>query len=205
MRCCAVHLVASKMATVQEHARCVGWPFETKSVIQTQWNYRTHISINNLNVIRHQRLVRFLEAGKVHDRPRCGRPAVSDYVVERLQESFTRSPTQSTRWASRDLGVPGTIIHKVLHKRLRLNVYKVQLVQQLKPGDSIKCRCFAEEMLDRTDHYADFIKKIMFSDEATFHVSGKVHRQSVRIWRTKIHILLASTYATVQKLMCGVV
>jgi hypothetical protein len=32
------------MATVQERARCVGWLFETKSVTQTQRNYRTQFN-----------------------------------------------------------------------------------------------------------------------------------------------------------------
>jgi hypothetical protein len=58
-------------------------------------------------------------------------------------------------------------------------------VQQLKPGDSMKRQCCVEEMHDRTDHDADFIKKFMFFDEAKFHGSGKVHRHHVKIWRTE--------------------
>jgi hypothetical protein len=50
----------------------------------------------------------------------------------------------------------------------------------------MKHQCCVEEMLDRTDRDADFMKKkIMFSDEAKFHVSGKVHRHNVKIWRTE--------------------
>jgi hypothetical protein len=44
---------------------------------------------------------------------------------------------------------------------------------------------FAEEMLGHIDLDVDFLKKIMFTDEATFHVSGKVHRHNVRIWGTE--------------------
>jgi hypothetical protein len=36
--------VVCEMETVQERARCVGWLFETKSVTQTQRNYRTHFN-----------------------------------------------------------------------------------------------------------------------------------------------------------------
>jgi hypothetical protein len=32
------------MATVQQRTRCVGWLFETKSVTQTQLNYRTEFN-----------------------------------------------------------------------------------------------------------------------------------------------------------------
>jgi len=48
MHRCVFHLVVSKMTTAQDRARCVDWLFETKSVIQTKWNYRTHMSINHL-------------------------------------------------------------------------------------------------------------------------------------------------------------
>jgi hypothetical protein len=44
---------------------------------------------------------------------------------------------------------------------------------------------FAEEILDHIDLEVDFLKKIMFTHEATFHVSGKVHRHNVRIWDTE--------------------
>jgi hypothetical protein len=36
--------VVWEMATVQERALCVGWLFETKSVTQTQRNYRTQFN-----------------------------------------------------------------------------------------------------------------------------------------------------------------
>jgi hypothetical protein len=36
--------VVCEMATVKERARCVGWLFETKSVTQTQRNYRTQFN-----------------------------------------------------------------------------------------------------------------------------------------------------------------
>jgi hypothetical protein len=36
--------VVCEMATVQERPRCVGWLFETKSVTQTERNYRTQFN-----------------------------------------------------------------------------------------------------------------------------------------------------------------
>jgi hypothetical protein len=40
-------------------------------------------------------------------------------------------------------------------------------------------------MLDLTDLDVHFLKKIIFTDKATFQVSGKVHKHNVRIWGTK--------------------
>jgi hypothetical protein len=48
----------------------------------------------------------------------------------------------------------------------------------------MKRQHLAEEMLDHIDLDVDFLKKIMFTDEATIHVSGKAHRHNVRIWGT---------------------
>jgi hypothetical protein len=78
--------VVCEMATVQE---CVGWFFETKSVTQTQRNYRTQFNTqppSDYAIRDWQR--RFLETGSVHDRKRNGRPAVSDECVETICASF---------------------------------------------------------------------------------------------------------------------
>jgi hypothetical protein len=76
----------------------VGWHFETKSVAQTQRNYRTHFNkqpASDYAIRDWQR--RFLETGSVHDRKRSGRPGVSDECVETIRASFVRSPAKSTR------------------------------------------------------------------------------------------------------------
>jgi hypothetical protein len=104
------------MATMQERTRCVWWLFDTKSVTQTQRNYRTHFNKQppGDKAIRDWQS-RFLETGIVHDRKRSGRPGVSDECEERIRESFVRSPTKSTRRASRELLLPRSTVHKVLH------------------------------------------------------------------------------------------
>jgi hypothetical protein len=42
--------VVCEMATVQDGSHCVGWLFETKSVTQTQRNYRTQFQCLGLHV-----------------------------------------------------------------------------------------------------------------------------------------------------------
>jgi hypothetical protein len=44
--------VVCEMGTVQERTRCVGWIFATKSVTQTQRNYRTQFQCLSLHVHR---------------------------------------------------------------------------------------------------------------------------------------------------------
>jgi hypothetical protein len=62
--------VVCEMATVQERTLCVGWRFETKSVTQTQRNYRTQLNKHPPSDYAR----RFLETGSVHDRKKSGRP-----------------------------------------------------------------------------------------------------------------------------------
>ncbi|GBO06942.1 hypothetical protein AVEN_148103-1 [Araneus ventricosus] len=83
------------MATVQEKAMCVLWFFETKSVITTQRRFRTTYKKDppSDNSIR-----RWLtqETGSVLHRKGAGRPSTSQENVDRIQETFTRSPRKST-------------------------------------------------------------------------------------------------------------
>jgi hypothetical protein len=37
-------------------------------------------------------------------------------------------------------------------------------------------------IIEKLDEDNEFLRKIMFSDEATFHISWKVNKQNVRIW-----------------------
>ena len=55
--------------------------------------------------------------------------------TKRVRQAFNRSPIKSIRTAARELELPPTTVHKVLHKRLRLYAYKVQMLQRLQPND----------------------------------------------------------------------
>ncbi|GBM55079.1 hypothetical protein AVEN_145140-1 [Araneus ventricosus] len=115
----------------------------------------------------------------------CGRPSVNEATVELVRQSFQRSPTKSTRQASCELQIPHTSLVRILHKRLRLHAYEVQIVQDLEANDCPRRAEFAIEILNRIDVENDFLNRICFSDESTFHVSGMVNRHNVRIWRSK--------------------
>ena len=51
----------------------------------------------------------------------------------------------------------------------------MQLLQALKPK-------FAVTLLRRLDLDPGFLKRVYFSDESTFHVSGLINRHNSRIW-----------------------
>ncbi|GBO17444.1 hypothetical protein AVEN_168351-1 [Araneus ventricosus] len=105
------------MTSPSAKANCVGWYFESKSIVKVQRNFRTKFNkpppSRNSILSWHKK---FLETGSVLDKPRSGRPSTSDSDVERIREAFTRSPTKSTRQASIELGVArSSIIHVDKH------------------------------------------------------------------------------------------
>ncbi|GBM95683.1 hypothetical protein AVEN_104970-1 [Araneus ventricosus] len=113
------------MATVQEKAMRVLWFFETKSVITTQRRFKTTYKKDppSDNAIRRW-LTQFQETGSVLHRKGAGRPSTSQENVDRIQETFTRSPRKSTRQAAVQLHMPHTTIWNVLRNRLHLSAYK---------------------------------------------------------------------------------
>ena len=107
------------MVTPQEKAQCVSWFIEIKSDIQTQQRYRTK---NGKNPPSHSSIrqwhKKFMETGSVLDAVRSGRPRTSAENIECVRQAFSHSPIKSIHTAARELELPPTTVHKVLHKRL---------------------------------------------------------------------------------------
>ncbi|GFS66285.1 DUF4817 domain-containing protein [Trichonephila clavipes] len=169
------------MADCVKKAQCVAWFIETKSDTQTQRNYRTTYeeSPPSRSSIR-EWYHKFMTTGSVEHKKGYGHPRTSEESVERIRETFRRSPTKSVRQAAQELQMPRSTIHDVLHKRLRLTAYKVQILHAIKPDDYAKRYEFAVDMLHRLDADEHFLNRILFSDESMFHVSGMVIKHNVR-------------------------
>ena len=171
------------MTTPQKKAQCISWFIETKSDVQTQRNYRSKYGRDppSRPSIRlwHKK---FMETGTVFDTRRSGRPRTSEENIKRVRQAFQRSPMKSIRTAARQLKLPRSTVHKVLHKNLRLYAYKVQMLQALQPNDMPRRKEIAVNMLQRISEDEAFLKQVCFSDEPTFLVSGKLNKHNVRIW-----------------------
>ena len=118
-------------ATVVEQAFCVLELAKTNSVTLVQRLFRRRYgkpppprqSIYDWSK-------KFQETGCLCKGKSSGRPPVSEERVERVRETFTRSPRKSTR-ASLELQMAQQTVWKILRKRLRMIPYKLQLVQAL--------------------------------------------------------------------------
>ena len=73
------------------------------------------------------------------------------------------------------------MVNKTLRKRLWLHPYGLRLVQKLHPEDKETRHAFCGNLQSLMESDGDLLAKIIFSDEATFHLSGKVNRENVRI------------------------
>ena len=111
-----------KMAdfTGAERAKCVLWYENSQSATTVQRNFRTHYHKRpptRPTIYSWHR--NFIASGcSVTHNKSPGRPSVSDATVEQVRESFVRSPSKSTRRASRDIGISHVTVWRVLRRRL---------------------------------------------------------------------------------------
>jgi len=122
----------------------------------------------------------FQETGCLCKGKSPGRPRTSEENVRRIQEAYQRSPRKSTRRASRELTTPHVTVWPVLRRRLLMKPYRLQLVQALRVGYRRKRKDFCDMLLEDMEY--NTLPRLIFSDEASFHLSGKVSRHNVRIW-----------------------
>lgn len=66
-----------------------------------------------------------------------------------------------------------------------MHAYKIHLTQQLLPTDHRQRREFVRWVMEQQEVDIDFPDKIIFSDEAHFHLDGFVNKQNCRIWGTE--------------------
>ncbi|GBM01363.1 hypothetical protein AVEN_135788-1 [Araneus ventricosus] len=169
------------MVLNEQKDQCVLWFHETKSPINVQHAFQRCYGCNPPDTKSIKRWYeKFKETCSVTDIPRSGRPSVSEATVELVRQLFQWSPTKSTRQASREFQILQTSLVRILHKRLWLNAYKVQIVQDLQ--QMIARDVQNSQLRFRIDVKSDYLNRICFSDESTFHVSGMVNRHNVHIW-----------------------
>jgi len=80
--------------------------------------------------------------------------------------------------------MPQSSVWRILRKHLRVREYRLQLLQALNPQDQNLRFHFCVDFQQRLKEDG-FAEKLVFSDEATFHVRGKVNCHNVRVWGTE--------------------
>jgi hypothetical protein len=120
-------------------------------------------------------LKQFKEKGSVVKQKSSCRPGTWEENVERVRQSRVRSPKNSIAHQILELGIPKTTIQNVIHNRLCLYAYKIQMKHEIIPDDWPKCYDFASLMLNKIDDDETFLHQICFTDKATFHMNGCIN------------------------------
>ena len=80
--------------------------------------------------------------------------------------------------------MPQSSVWHILHKRLHVKGYRLQLLQALSPQDHSLLLDFCVDFQQQLEEDGS-AEKLVLSDEATFHVCGKVNRHNIHIWGTE--------------------
>ena len=143
----------------------------------------------------------FKEAGGVCQRESSGRPAVKEENVERIRRAFLRSPWKSILRCSLELYIPKSAVHNVLHKKLTLHVYKIQLFHEIGAADKPLRNELAE--LEEIDNEPNFMQNIMFTNMAHFHINGCINQCKCQIWGSeKPHVTHEFTHDSTKLNRC---
>ena len=115
--------------------------------------------------------------------PRKAPPATvaTPQVAAVITRHFEENQHDSIRKASLVLNMKTTSVHKVLHKE-KFHPYKQQILQKLKESDRALRKNFAQAELCRIQTDSSHLSSMVFSDEAHFHLDGKINKQNFRCW-----------------------
>ena len=125
---------------------------------------------------------RFSETGSILDLPRSGRPLKFDENEKsEIKGILAEKSKSSLSEISIITGMSRMTISNYMHFSMSAKSYKLQIHQKLHDEDFDRRVQTAETLLPFLE---DPLMKnlIFFSDEATFHTSGYVHKQNCRIW-----------------------
>jgi len=135
---------------------------------------------NNVNLL----IKKFLITGSVLNAKKSGRPRNAQFTMEEIREIITASPRVSLRTHERQLPMPRSTLQRLIKGSLKLRSYHFQVVHHLYPTDFMQRAQMCTELL-RLWNLEDLKSNIIFSDEAVFHVCGRVNRHNSRIWASE--------------------
>lgn len=134
---------------------------------------------------------KFEDTGCTCDKPRSGRPTVSEDVVMEVHHTVTAGHTETARGIARVLDIPNSTVRKLLRSVLHMFPYRFQRVQMLEPGDPQQRLDFANEFLLRYDADNDWPLRILWTDEAHFTLNGSINTKNCVHWGETNHHAVA--------------
>lgn len=101
-----------------------------------------------------------------------------------IEAILDKNPKSTLSEISAQVELSRSTIFRFMHLELNYKSYKIQIHQRLYEEDYDRRVETAENLLPHIKNQA-MENLIFFSDEATFHLSGYVHKENCRIWATE--------------------
>lgn len=128
---------------------------------------------------------RFCQTGSIADLPRAPKKKkIQQTQKAQIEAILEEKPKSTLSEISSQVQLSRTTIYRFMHLELNAKSYKIQIHQRLFEEDYDRRVETAETLLPFINDPA-MENLIFFSDEATFHISGYVHKQNCRIWATE--------------------
>lgn len=177
--------------------KIVHFYFETKSIVATQRKLRRHLKRTQVpsRTVILSKVEKFLARGSVENvkKGKCGRKRTkrTPLNAQKAREALQRSPQKSLRRLGQELGCSKTTAHRLARNDVQLFPYKVSVHQALSKVDKQSRLLYSGWFLRNCEQDNEFLHRIWFSDEAHFHMDGRVNSQNFRFWSTEPPDLVA--------------
>lgn len=169
--------------TLSEKAQCVIWNCEGYGWKAIQRKFRTKYQKRAPVYLTLRKWREEYETRGSHDhRGGNGRPNISEERKNDVRDLVKSNPRISLRQLTAQTGVPTTTVWRILRNELRLFPYKLQMGVELSDNDKQNRISFAQYCRAQLRENPGYLKRIVFSDECHFSLSGHVNSQNCRIW-----------------------
>lgn len=123
-----------------------------------------------------------------HQRRNRIKTARTEERRNQLEHLVEQNCKTSTKKLAVRLGISKSSTFRLL-KQEKYHCYRFQNHQELRNGDCDKRILFCQTLFDKINNDENFLNNILFTDEATFVLSGEVNSQNVRYWsRNNLHL-----------------
>jgi hypothetical protein len=171
--------------TIEQKAYLVSWAitFDNREESRRKFRDKYDAEPPAANVIRYWCL-KFLETGNlVKHKERSGRPleASSPENKENVVRHALDTPTTSQRSISQATGVSQASVSRILKKE-NVHAFKPLYCQKLYDGDEDRRLQFCETMIRLSNQDPALVRKIVFSDECHFELTGSVNKHNIHYY-----------------------
>ncbi|CAF3819615.1 unnamed protein product [Rotaria sp. Silwood1] len=125
--------------------------------------------------------------------------------MQLVSETFAQNPQMSQRRAALELGISRRSLQRLMQD-LNLKPYKPRLLQALNEDDPNRRLEFCEWILNSTQEDPTLLDRILWTDEATFQINGRVNRHNSVYWSdTNPHFIIEQELNVSQAMAWGVI